>query len=159
MQQFATLVRLSRPAHAPRAGIGDAKVFLQRSAVRKIAGDTGSDSSHGRFRRRVKKPESQTKRVARKSQHITKLPAAEDPAQSVEIPGLGQVSGDVAWSGNWFFLPPGNSARQQIVELIRCEAAQTRLFGNRSCSKNTHHDRSIYSAPSPGADLASAIPA
>jgi 4-hydroxyproline epimerase len=27
---------------------------------------------------------------------------------TVEVPGLGEVTGDVAWGGNWFFLVPGH---------------------------------------------------
>src|ERR1700676_1448379 len=53
--------------------------FLQRSAIREIARDARSDSSDRRFRRRVEKTESQPKRIACESQHITKLSAAEDP--------------------------------------------------------------------------------
>ncbi len=27
---------------------------------------------------------------------------------SVEVPGIGRVSGDIAWGGNWFFLVAGH---------------------------------------------------
>ncbi|MEG6657281.1 proline racemase family protein, partial [Pseudomonas aeruginosa] len=30
---------------------------------------------------------------------------------SVEVPGIGRVSGDIAWGGNWFFLVAGHGQR------------------------------------------------
>lgn len=38
---------------------------------------------------------------------------------SVEVPGYGLVSGDIAWGGNWFFLV--NSGREQRLTLDRLE--------------------------------------
>src|SRR5580658_8784860 len=52
--------------------------FLQRSAVRKIAGDARSDPSDWSFRRRIEKTETQPEWVACESQHVPKLSAAED---------------------------------------------------------------------------------
>jgi 4-hydroxyproline epimerase len=38
---------------------------------------------------------------------------------TVEVPGIGPVTGDVAWGGNWFFLI---SQHQQIIDLQHVEA-------------------------------------
>jgi 4-hydroxyproline epimerase len=38
---------------------------------------------------------------------------------TVEVPGIGPVTGDVAWGGNWFFLI---SRHQQIIDLQHVEA-------------------------------------
>jgi 4-hydroxyproline epimerase len=53
-------------------------------------------------------------------------------AVSVEVPGLGQVTGDVAWGGNWFFLtedaPCALEARSIPVLTRAAQAMQAALF-------------------------------
>ena len=53
---------------------------------------------------------------------------------SVDVPGYGVVTGDVAWGGNWFFLTniPGLSlALANVRELSQCaQAIKTALAGN-----------------------------
>ncbi len=53
---------------------------------------------------------------------------------SLDVPGYGVVTGDVAWGGNWFFLAsiPGLSlALANVAELSKCaQAIKTALAGN-----------------------------
>jgi 4-hydroxyproline epimerase len=53
---------------------------------------------------------------------------------SVEVPGYGVVTGDVAWGGNWFFIAgiPGLSlALANVAELSQCaQAIKAALAGN-----------------------------
>src|SRR5580692_7528428 len=53
--------------------------FLERRSIRKVSRNSGGDASHGRFRRRVEKTESQSQRISRQGEHVPQLPAAEDP--------------------------------------------------------------------------------
>ena len=34
----------------------------------------------------------------------------------VEVPGIGEVRGDVAWGGNWFFLVEGHGLERRLAE-------------------------------------------
>ena len=45
---------------------------------------------------------------------------------AVEVPGLGRITGDIAWGGNWFFLTPANGLALESTnraELIACTTA------------------------------------
>jgi 4-hydroxyproline epimerase len=62
---------------------------------------------------------------------------------ALAVPGLGQVRGDVAWGGNWFFLVeehglallPGNRRRlQEAAEAIRAALARDGITGDDGAS-------------------------
>jgi 4-hydroxyproline epimerase len=61
-------------------------------------------------------------------------------AVSLDVPGYGGVTGDVAWGGNWFFLAniPGVSlALANVEELARCaQAIKTALVRDGITGKN-----------------------
>src|ERR1700743_2571671 len=52
--------------------------FFQRRFVAKIRGNTRSDATDWRFRRRIEETKMQPERIARESQHIAQLPATQD---------------------------------------------------------------------------------
>lgn len=47
---------------------------------------------------------------------------------AVEVPGLGQVVGDVAWGGNWFFLTELGSPPLELAHLVELTDATTRIL-------------------------------
>ncbi len=59
---------------------------------------------------------------------------------SLEVPGCGVITGDVAWGGNWFFLTsiPGLSlALANVAELTRCaQTIKSALALNGVCGAN-----------------------
>jgi proline racemase len=46
---------------------------------------------------------------------------------TVEVPGLGRVTGDVAWGGNWFFLAERPELRLELEEVGRLLSATTEI--------------------------------
>ena len=59
---------------------------------------------------------------------IANVPAFRSAdAVSLDVPGLGTVTGDIAWGGNWFFLlstpPPAPLVLAQVAELTRISIA------------------------------------
>lgn len=46
---------------------------------------------------------------------------------SVSVPGLGEVRGDVAWGGNWFFLMDAGSLEVDLTNLESLSALSTRV--------------------------------
>src|ERR1700730_14103032 len=53
--------------------------FFERGLVVKIGGNALRDAAYRRLRRRIKKTEPETERIASQCQHITQLTPAEDP--------------------------------------------------------------------------------
>ncbi len=47
----------------------------------------------------------------------------------VDVPGLGRVTGDVAWGGNWFFLTELPSPALDLANLAALTEATTRILG------------------------------
>jgi Proline racemase len=82
-------------------------------------------------------------------------------AVTVEVPGMGTVTGDVAWGGNWFFLctdaPPCPLIVANIGELTRkaeavkaaLVAANRTLTAATSCYAQAAHMTARLAAPAP----------
>lgn len=77
----------------------------------------------------------------------------------VEVPGVGMVTGDVAWGGNWFFLttPPGlelvNSNRNELLR--RANAIREALISNDITGDDgalIDHIEMVEPSPVPGVD-------
>jgi 4-hydroxyproline epimerase len=51
---------------------------------------------------------------------VTNVPSyRKAKAATVEVPGIGPVTGDVAWSGNWFYLVENHGLRLELSNLDR----------------------------------------
>jgi proline racemase len=64
---------------------------------------------------------------------VTNIPAYRKAAQvSIDVPGGGSVTGDVAWGGNWFFLTEQHGLELTLsqVERLTDFAWRTRLAAN-----------------------------
>jgi len=73
---------------------------------------------------------------------------------SVSVPGIGPVSGDVAWGGNWFFLI---SEHDQIIDLQHVDALtdftwRVRAAVNAQGHPLVDHVEVFAASPRPGAD-------
>lgn len=71
---------------------------------------------------------------------------------TVEVPGFGPVTGDVAWGGNWFFLV---SAHDQVIDLQHVEALtdfawRVRAAINAHGHPNVDHVELFSSSDQPG---------
>jgi 4-hydroxyproline epimerase len=51
---------------------------------------------------------------------VENVPSYRTAAATVDVPGHGKITGDIAWGGNWFFLVEhnGNALSQQNVEAL-----------------------------------------
>ena len=75
-------------------------------------------------------------------------------AVSVEVPGAGRVTGDVAWGGNWFFLTEGDDRRIELgeVESLTEYAWRVRQALNGQGHPDVDHVELFGAAPHAGAD-------
>jgi 4-hydroxyproline epimerase len=80
-------------------------------------------------------------------------------AVSVRVPEYGEITGDVAWGGNWFFLVSGHSTTlvpDNIPELTRFTLAIRQALANASiCGDNgseIDHIELCGHSPTPGVD-------
>jgi 4-hydroxyproline epimerase len=71
---------------------------------------------------------------------------------TVEVPGFGPVTGDVAWGGNWFFLVSahGQSIDLQHVEALTDFAWRVRAAINAQGHPNVDHVELFSSSDQPG---------
>jgi 4-hydroxyproline epimerase len=74
-------------------------------------------------------------------------------AVTVEVPGLGRVSGDIAWGGNWFFLVEdhGQSLEMKNVEALTDASWRIRQALNAQGFPDVDHVELLGPAASPGA--------
>jgi 4-hydroxyproline epimerase len=95
---------------------------------------------------------------------ITNVPAYRHRKDvTVDVPGLGRVSGDVAWGGNWFFLTENASCAveaRNIPQLTRDAQAMMDVLnaaglGGTDGAPIDHVE--IFGAPAPGADSRSFV--
>src|SRR5207249_989069 len=73
--------------------------FFERGLIGVIGGDALGDAAYGRFRRRIKETEVQTKRVARQREHVAELSAAEDTDSHARFPFFFDADAPAAGSG------------------------------------------------------------
>ena len=77
---------------------------------------------------------------------------------NIDVPGYGQVTGDIAWGGNWFFLISGQgpAVRQSgIAELINYTTAVRRVLdssGIRSADGDLIDHVEVFGEPNDGVD-------
>ncbi len=73
---------------------------------------------------------------------------------AVEVPGLGRVSGDVAWGGNWFFLIAEHGQRIEPgnVEALTDYCVRVRAALNAQGHPLVDHVELFAPSPRPGAD-------
>jgi 4-hydroxyproline epimerase len=74
-------------------------------------------------------------------------------AVTVDVPGLGPVTGDVAWGGNWFFLVDGGDRRIDLenVEALTEFTWRVRQAVNAQGYPDVDHVELFGAARSPGA--------
>jgi proline racemase len=68
-----------------------------------------------------------------RSVSVTNIPAYRKAAQvSIDVPGCGKVTGDVAWGGNWFFITEQHGLELALPQIDRLTdfAWRTRLAAN-----------------------------
>jgi 4-hydroxyproline epimerase len=73
---------------------------------------------------------------------VTNIPAyRKAKAAVIDVPGLGQVTGDVAWGGNWFFLVEQHGLYLDLanVEKLTAAAWQMRLAANAQSFPEVDH--------------------
>ena len=75
-------------------------------------------------------------------------------AVAVDVPGIGKVSGDVAWGGNWFFLVQehGQSLELRNVEALTDFTWRTRQALNAAGHPEVDHVELFADSPDPKAD-------
>src|SRR5436309_1391898 len=61
---------------------------FKRGLIAEVRGDALCDAAHGGFRRGIEKTEVQTERIARESEHVAQLTAAEDTDGHLPLPFL-----------------------------------------------------------------------
>jgi 4-hydroxyproline epimerase len=102
--------------------------------------------------------------LSRNEARITNVPAYRHrKGVSVDVPGLGVVTGDVAWGGNWFFLTENASCpvdARNIVQLTRdaqaiMDAVNAAGLGGADGAPVDHVE--IFGHPAPGADSRSFV--
>jgi proline racemase len=82
---------------------------------------------------------------------------------AVEVPGLGRVTGDIAWGGNWFFLTEHAPCALEAANIpaLTCAAAamQAALLaaGLRGADGGVVDHVEIFGPPAPGADSRSFV--
>lgn len=83
---------------------------------------------------------------------------------SVEVPGHGRVTGDVAWGGNWFFLledhglalaPDAVESLTELAWCIRGALAESHVTG--AAGAEIDHVELIGASPTPGCDARSFV--
>jgi 4-hydroxyproline epimerase len=94
---------------------------------------------------------------------ITNVPSHRHAkAVSVDVPGLGRVTGDVAWGGNWFFLTQDAPCPLTIANIPRLTAAAAAIqealnaAGVRGDGAPVDHIE-IFGPPADGADSRSFV--
>jgi 4-hydroxyproline epimerase len=62
-------------------------------------------------------------------------------ALSVDVPGIGHVTGDIAWGGNWFFLVASHGQRLALdnVEALTDYTSRVRAAVNAQCFPDVDH--------------------
>jgi 4-hydroxyproline epimerase len=102
--------------------------------------------------------------LSRNEARITNVPSYRlRKGVSVDVPGLGRVTGDVAWGGNWFFLTEQASCAVEagnIPELTRqsqaiMDAVNAAGLGGADGAPVDHVE--IFGVPAPGADSRSFV--
>ncbi|MGL4495180.1 MAG: proline racemase family protein [Beijerinckiaceae bacterium] len=94
---------------------------------------------------------------------ITNVPAYRyRKAATVQVPGMGPVTGDIAWGGNWFFLTehaPCALTPENIPQLTRdAQAMLDALHAQKIDGDGAPVDHiEIFGPPSPGADSRSFV--
>lgn len=84
---------------------------------------------------------------------IRNVPARYDRQCTVEVPGLGEVVGDIAWGGNWFFLthlpglPLRYDHRMQLTEVTTRIRSALQQAGIRSSTGESIDHVELFAAP------------
>src|SRR5882762_6722768 len=86
-----------------------AREFFERGLIVVVRGNALGNAANGSFRRRIKKTEVQTQRVARQGEHIAQLTSAEDADGHARLPFL--FADESAEGSGWASTRPVCSAR------------------------------------------------
>jgi 4-hydroxyproline epimerase len=101
--------------------------------------------------------------IDKNTARITNVPSYRyRKAATVDVPGIGKVTGDIAWGGNWFFLTEHRSCAidlAHVPELTRtAQAMMDALHAQKIDGKDAPVDHiEIFGPPAVGADSRSFV--
>jgi 4-hydroxyproline epimerase len=102
--------------------------------------------------------------LSRNEARITNVPAYRHrKAVSVDVPGVGLVTGDIAWGGNWFFLTEHSTCAVELANIPQLtrdsqammDALNAAGLGGLDGAPVDHVE--IFGKPAPGADSRSFV--
>lgn len=102
--------------------------------------------------------------LSRNEARITNVPSYRHlKAVTVDVPGLGPVTGDIAWGGNWFFLTENAPCPLEMANIPRLTVAAEAMMaalraaglGGADGAPVDHIE--IFGPPAPGADSRSFV--